>query len=412
MSYWDAPGRYKVGARTDADKEGPFVVRLTPAASIWFRAYNQALRPGKLPPNMTAPPTDARTEKWEEWIKVKLAHDRWLAQQAADAANAQIKGVPSVALPGMVPAAPPLPGVIPAELLAAVGNPPPFAIVAAPLRHVVKFEDLELSYHDHIGVSSPRYGYYRFDEGVMSMGLALRNWPDKELSDLFVQAGFTPFEQRVVKAVSVLEGGFDSVNTYDTGFVSVGFIQFATLAEGAGSLGDVLRYQKRRRPADFERDFRAFGIDVDDQSILVTIDPSTGAEVRGPDANRAIINDKRLIAVFQRAGQKSTAFRLAQIEVTKQRYYPADRPVTATVGGREIKGKVSDVIKSEAGMATLLDRSVNTGNIRLLDEELGKLMTERKLSTLQQVAPYERELIQRLKWRHDFLQDTSLSQPR
>lgn len=171
-------------------------------------------------------------------------------------------------------------------------------------------------------------------------------------------------------------------------------------------------YEKRQRPTDFERDFRVFGIDVDDKSTLVVVDPSTGAEVRGPDANRAIINDKRLIAVFQRAGQKSTAFRLAQIEVTKQRYYPANMEFTTTVGGREIKGKVSDVIKSEAGMATLLDRSVNTGSIKLLNEELGKLMTEHNLTSPEQIAPYEAELIKRLKWRHDFLEDASLAQPR
>ncbi|MDF2440404.1 MAG: hypothetical protein JWN98_1388 [Abditibacteriota bacterium] len=409
VAYWNAAGRYTVGARTNADTEGPFVVRLTPAASIWFRAYNQVLLPGKLPPTMTAAPTNERTEKWETWVKAKLARDRWQAQRVVDAANAQLKGAKA---PAATTPEPPVAGVMPAELLSAVGNPPPFAMAATPLRHVVTFDDVELSYHDHIAVSNPRYGYYRFDEGVMSMGLALRSWPDKELSDLFAQAGFTPFEQHVVKAVSKLEGGFDSVNTYDTGFVSVGFIQFATLSEGAGSLGDVLRYQKRNRRTDFERDFRVFGIDVDNQSTLVVVDPATGAEVRGPDANRAIINDKRLIAVFQRAGQKSTAFRLAQIEVTKQRYYPADHSVTFKVGGREITARVSDVIKSEAGMATLLDRSVNTGNIRLLGEELGKLMTERNLATLQQVAPYERELIKRLKWRHDFLQDTSLSQPR
>lgn len=237
VNYWGEPGRYKVGARIDADKEGAFVVRLTPAASVWFRAYNQTLRPGKLPPNMTAAPTDTRTEKWEAWIKAKLARDRWEAQQAADAANSLIKGA-NPAMPNTV--APPPAGVIPPELLAAVGNPPPFAVAVAPLRHVITFGDAEFSYQDHIGVSNPRYGYYRFDEGVMSMGLALRNWPDKDLNDLFAQAGFTPFEQHVVKAVSKLEGGFDSINTYDTGFVSVGFIQFATLADGAGSLGDVL----------------------------------------------------------------------------------------------------------------------------------------------------------------------------
>ena len=68
--------------------------------------------------------------------------------------------------------------------------------------------------------------------------------PDARLKALFAAAGFTGSEQRVMKAVSRLEGGFDSVNTYDTGFVSIGFIQFITEGEGKGSLLEVLQQEK------------------------------------------------------------------------------------------------------------------------------------------------------------------------
>lgn len=414
LAFWSEPGRYQIGPRAGAETEGAFAVRLSPAASIWFRAYNNVLKPGKMPPNMAVPPTNDSNAKWEAWVVAKLARDRWAAQQAADRANAASKpAAPTNAAPtsAKVPE-PPLPGVIPGGLLAAVGNPPPFAVVAAPLRHTVTFADgMVLSYQDHIAIWSPRYAYYRFDEGVASEGLALREWPERDLAALLALSGLSGFESNVVRAVSRLEGGFDSVNTYDTGFVSVGFIQFASLEEGAGSLGPVLRQEKATRAADFERDFRVFGLDVDADSTLVAVDPSTGAELRGPDANRAIIEDKRLIAVFQRAGQLSAAFRLAQISEARRRFYPAGNELSVSLGGGVLKGRVRDIIRSEAGMATLFDRSVNVGNIRLLSEEVARLMRERGLTRLDQVPPYERELIKRLKWRQDFLKDASLSQP-
>jgi hypothetical protein len=43
----------------------------------------------------------------------------------------------------------------------------------------------------------------------------------EELNRIFAASGLTPVEARVMRAVSLLEGGFDSINTYDTGF-SVG----------------------------------------------------------------------------------------------------------------------------------------------------------------------------------------------
>jgi hypothetical protein len=280
-----------------------------------------------------------------------------------------------------------------------------------PRRYTVTFEGEELFiYSDNIALGSSRNPSYRFAQGVISFGLRLRDWNRAELDALFAQVGLTPFEQNVVKAVSVLEGGFDSINTYDTGYVSVGFIQFATLGGGAGSLGSVLKRQKQTMPREFDNDFRRYGVNVDDSGTLVVVDPHTGAELRGPDANYKIIDDKRLIAVFQRAG-RTRAFQTAQIQIAKQNYYPADDPVTITVNGVNQLIKVSDVIRSEAGMATLFDRKVNTGNIRILGDVVTRFMQERGLTSIEQVLPFERELIPKLRWRTDFLADSSLGQP-
>jgi hypothetical protein len=411
VTYWNQPGRYAVGMRV-GEKDGPLLVRLQPEGSVWLRAYNNASRPGSQgsTEKRATPLTDTETSKrWEAWVRAKLEYDRWFAQKTADAANSKL-GASAAATPA-ADVAPPLPGVIPPDLYAAVGNPPPFYAAVLPRTYTVSFDDGQaITYSDNIALGNSRNPSYRFAQGVRSFGLRLRDWQPRELDELFSQAGLMPFEQKVMKAVSVLEGGFDSINTYDTGFVSVGFIQFASLGDGAGSLGAVLKQEKETRPAEFERDFRRFGIDVDAQGTMVVLDPQTGAEVRGAQANRMIIDDKRLIAVFERAG-RTRAFQTAQIQVAKRNYYPADDPVTVVVDGKEVVLKVSDLIRSEAGMATLFDRKVNTGKIDLLGTVVSNFLSERRLTRWEQVLPYERELIPRLRWRTDFLFDPSLAAP-
>ena len=48
---------------------------------------------------------------------------------------------------------------------------------------------------------------------------------------------------------------------------------------------------------------------------------------------------------------------------TNNFYWPADDPITITVDGKMLTGKVADVVTSEAGLATLFDRKVNRGRI-------------------------------------------------
>src|SRR5207244_4361894 len=115
----------------------------------------------------------------------------------------------------------------------------------------------KITYTDHHDVPS-RYAYYRFSQGVQYLGTPVNSIPESELSAAFSAAGVPPFESKVMRAVSPLEGGFESINTYDTGFLSVGFIQFATLSGGTGSLGPVLQREKESDPAAFEKDFRRF----------------------------------------------------------------------------------------------------------------------------------------------------------
>lgn len=323
--------------------------------------------------------------------------------------------LPTVPLVATVPLSaqrplPPFPGPIPAALLAAVGNPPAFAAAVAPLRYRVKFESGEtFTYNSYLPFKN--YPSFRFAQGVASEGTNLTKLPPDELDRIFAAGNMTPFEGRVMRGVSLLEGGFDSINTYDTGYLSVGFIQFATLGDGAGSLGSVLQYEKRNVPQEFARDFHAYGVDVNEAGAIVVVDPATGAELAAGEAVLKVIDDKRLTAVFHLAGTRSTAFRSAQIYTAKAQYYPADLPVSVTLNGQTLTGKVSDVIRSEAGMATLFDRKVNTGNIRPMNEVLAQVMAAHNLTKLEDLLPYEREVVAKMTYRHDFLKDTTLAQP-
>ncbi len=406
LAFWSESGRYTVAAPLAAATKGPFQVRLTVESSQWLWNYDRARGLAKGPPTAEVPPANPEQRIWDAWIEAKIAWDRYEAAARAAAANAVVLGISFPEEPVAK-----RPGEIPAGLLKLAGNPPPFAGVVAPMMHQIKFDEtMTISYADQPLLRS-RYAYYRFPQGVMSGGTRVRELPPEFVDRLFVEAGVNASERKVMAAVSLLEGGFDSVNTYDTGFVSVGFIQFACLQAGAGSLGQVLRREKREDPEAFETDFRRFGLDVAEDGALVALDPSTGAELRGPAAAAKIIDDKRLIAVFQRAGKLSKAFRMAQIRVAKALYYPGSDEVAIQVGGQTLSGPISTIVKSEAGMATLMDRKVNTGTVSPLSTVLALVAGENRIQKFEDLAKFERDIVMAMRFRKDYLTDEALSQP-
>jgi hypothetical protein len=409
VTYWNADGRYGSRLPDAAAADGPWQVRLTPAGSGWLLRYQNAIG-AAAPPTQSPDAVTSPVPGWQAWVRAKLARDRWQAQLAADAANAAVHPSPAATL-ATPPAAPQVPGPIPADLLAAAGDPPPLAGIVAPMLWTVTFDDSEsFGYQDNVQLQ-PAFAYYRFPEGTVAHGPALRDLPAAELDALFAASGMTETQQHVARAVSRLEGGFESVNTYDTGFVSVGFIQFASMGDGKHSLSEVMLREKADRPADFSADFHRYGLDVGADGAMVAVDPATGAELAGGDAVLKVIADKRLAAVFQRAGRHSRAFRTAQIRIAASHYWPADDAFTVTENGQPLSGKVSDIIHSEAGLATLFDRKINRGSIAPFTAVLTRVMAAHNLSSLADAVPYEREIITGMKYRADFLAETSLTQP-
>ncbi len=408
VAYWSEPGRYIVGPVPGSEENGPWVVRLPVEASQWFWDYNKARGLGKTPPSQVPTVTAEEQKAWESWIDAKVARDRWLAGKEAEKKNREEIGKTAI-LADTNDA--PDQGPIPEGLRKLMRTPPAFAVCVQPKQHTIKFDDtLSLTYADYVPMRM-RFAYFRFPQGVMSGGISVKSMPKEELDQLFEDAGVTPFEQRVMKAVSMLEGGFDSINTYDTGFVSVGLIQFACLKDGIGSLGTMLLNQKQTNLEQFDQDFRQFGIDVGPKGELVAIDPVNGTELVGPAAAQKIINEPRLAAVFQRAGRVSRAFRIAQIKTAKSQYYPANDLVAVSLNGEQTTVKIGDFIKTEAGMATLMDRKVNTGKVDPLAAVLNKLIVELGLTKPTELADYEWDITTALKYRRDYLAETALTQP-
>ena len=200
--------------------------------------------------------------------------------------------------------------------------------------------------------------------GVKDGGIPLRDRPDTNA--LLVSAGITdPSAKHVLTKVSALEGGFDAVNTWDTGYVSVGFIQFTTGETSEGhSLVQVLERMKSdeaklARPSsghynEFTGYFTDHGIDVRDGRLYVH-DPCTDVTRTGADAVKLIIDDKRVTAVFQDAGARSRAFQIAQIRVAYGSYYLTRCPFRipmAEIREEQVKMQVKAQVSRTAPVAS------------------------------------------------------------
>jgi hypothetical protein len=407
QDFWNSPGRFFIQAPPERTTTGPWVVRLSPDGSYWLGNYNAARGAGKNAVQRAGLPSAELQKQWDAWIVAKVNYDRYNAGIAVAEANSRYLGHDvSNTIAGA-----PDPGPEPDSLVSFAGRPPDFAAAVVPNQYLVNFPDgssIKIADNPPMRANFPAY---RFPQGVMSAGVPVRTMPAEELNGLFDSAGVDPSAQKVMRAVSLLEGGFDSVNTYDTGFVSVGLIQFACLSTGSGSLGHVLQREKANDPEAFQNDFHQYGLDVTDTASLVALDLENGSELTGGQAARQIINDKRLVAVFQHAGQTSRAFRVAQIQIAKEQYFPANDVVSFVSDGQPVQCKVCDFIHSEAGLATLMDRKVNTGKIDPLQSVVSQIALESGCHTPADLSLHEREIVLACKYRKDFTLDNTLTQP-
>ncbi len=394
------------------NSDGPWQLRITPEGSAWLWKYNKA-RGKSGHPTQNLSDKSGKFKHWEQWVDEKLDYDRWNALFTAYHANLHfIPPSRSGNMRKMEYKPPKHPGAAPSDLVAKLGNPPNFAVAVPPMLHKIRFSKKEINLQDTTNFSMSKFAYYRFSQGINSPGSSINKMTPEEIDALFNEAKVSNSEKKVLLAVASLEGGFDTINTYDTGYVSVGFMQFAAMKNGDGSLTRMLANYKKWYPSDYNMYIRRYGIDVLPNMQICTLDPSTGVILSGADAVQKIIDDKRLTAVFKHAGTESKYFKIAQIKSGLEGFYPINRKVTVTLSnGKSTEFRIGDVFKSEAGLATVMDKLLNTGRIDKVVRCINAVIAKHKIKSVNQIKNHEREIIKLSKYRKDFLQDSTLSKP-
>jgi hypothetical protein len=380
---WEKEGAYTTSDTGD-QKE-------TRAYYAWKVKANKVLKPTKTL-------TKEKIDELKAWIGKYEAHELWALRSTGTE--------------------PEKPGNAPAELTALevkkgvpLGAPPTPAY-----RKVTKYDvtmpGTKNAYSFKDDPVATSYSNLRNETGVAKLGKKIGTRAD--IDKRFDDAGVTDATVRkVMKKVSTEEGGFEAVNTYDTGFISSGFIQFISGETGNGSLSTVLREMKKSNATEFATYFHDLGIDVDDKGLVV-VDPSQGKQLRGSEAVQAVMNDKRLTAVFHQAGANSAAFQAAQIKTGYSEYYVADHSFTVKEGTVTISGKYGDVLKSEAGKTAIMDRGVQRGvpgTKEVFKKVCRDLIKAHKLTTLEELAKYEITIIASIQNRIKVLEDSDLTQP-
>jgi hypothetical protein len=160
--------------------------------------------------------------------------------------------------------------------------------------------------------------------------------------------GYPAMDGPILAAVSALEGGFDSIQTYDRAKFSWGFIQFA----GIGGLVAVLQQLKTDAPAQFETYFARYGIDVGNGLLRV-------GKASGAAALNRLHDDPRLWRRFLLAGADPAVQRV-QVKAAYERYFlhmlaHTERTGTTTLSYGELFAHHS------YGRTILYDRAVHCG---------------------------------------------------
>jgi peptidoglycan endopeptidase LytF len=240
--------------------------------------------------------------------------------------------------------------------------------------------------------------YRVYADGIMYVGKSSpRNIP----VEAYTQVGLSLPLARALKVVSENEGNFDAINSYDKAIFSYGFIQFAGGA--GGGLGAMLMIVKSKQPQVFQQMFGQYGIDVQNATprpIITCASPETGRVLSGDEACAYIKTNKQLTTAFIAAGFHPSVI-LAQIESATRGYVsPAlGMKTDLTLGGQLYSGvQLATIIRSEAGIATMIDLTVNqwiTRTAGFFRQALEQIAAVDGIRTPQQLAAVdERRVLQ------------------
>jgi hypothetical protein len=180
-----------------------------------------------------------------------------------------------------------------------------------------------------------------------------------DIAGRLIRLGLPAAAAPILAIVSGFEGGYDSIQTFDRGKFSWGFIQFTA----NGGLPRLLNEIKRDVPEVFEQCFAVDGVDARDGALILR---ENGRDIRGRRVADRLHDEPRLWMAFVRASQREEV-RDAQVRAAYDSYYAHPLTVTVVLGGHEVA--LGDLYAGDPfGRAFICDRAVNhgIGHLRLL----------------------------------------------
>jgi len=196
--------------------------------------------------------------------------------------------------------------------------------------------------------------FRKFKKGLFTYG---KNLP-KDFIDAHPTAlsnlGLSKSLINVMLSVSENEGNLDAVNTWDNAFLSFGMFQWTLgTSTNGGELPALLKKLKNKTPSIFEKYFLSFGLDVfeaNDKTGFISLD----GQVLNSSSRKEKIRNATWAYRFWKAGQDEIVMAL-EVEHAASRINAFYKSSAYKVD----RYYISDLVKSEYGVALLLDNHVN-----------------------------------------------------
>ncbi len=166
--------------------------------------------------------------------------------------------------------------------------------------------------------------------------------------------------KKILAIISEFEGQFSSLNTWDIADVTWGMVQWTTGAGGKGDLIEALKIVKADEPDAFRTRLQQYGIDVDNDGIVLT--RPDGTVLHGLAAAKAVQASAQLSAVLSASGADpkiQVAQMKASYELEVRKPLASSVKVACTDGTKSVK--VEDIVTSEAGVGALTNQTVHGG---------------------------------------------------
>ncbi len=200
-----------------------------------------------------------------------------------------------------------------------------------------------------------RWTFRKYKRGLFTYG---KNKP-KDFIETYVPTlssmGMSDSSVNIMLSVSENEGNLDAVNTWDNSFLSFGMYQWTLgTSTNGGELAALLKKIKLKSPATFDRHFSSYELDVDEADDIAGYLSLNGRRLSNANGKEKLRTHEWAYR-FWRAGQDEKVQAL-EVEHAQERIKLFYKSIHYKVADKYF---ISDLVRSEYGVALVLDNHVN-----------------------------------------------------